>query len=340
MKFGKILSLLMAAVLILTACGGAKKPAGVELKSDITGTVFYIEQEYLDMGLDLEPVSEDPDGHKTISVSWYYTPEVNRILDEANAMDPDDLTEEYIESVYAELDKHAKIMLDVTLVEEEEYDARTKAGEKAGDISYCSTAEEFGKNSGYVYLVAIPENNTDGMSAEEKEIFEKCAAYIPTIKSNLKLIEKSAEAVLPEKFPSFSAKDLAGNTVTDSIFHEKDLTIVNIWGTFCGPCINEMPELGEWARELPDNVQLIGLVCDIEGDADTEHHDLAVEITEKANANFPHVVANSDFNEIMNWVTGVPTTLFVDKDGNIVGEPVIGARVQAYKDFTEAYING
>lgn len=340
MKFGKILSLLMAAVLILTGCGSAKKPAGVELKSDITGTVFYIEQEYLDMGLDLEPVSDDADGHATISVSWYYVPEVNRILDEANAKDPDELTVEYVESVYEELDKHAKIMLDVTLVEEEEYAARTKAGEKAGDISYYSTAEEFGKKSGYVYLVAIPENNTNGMSAEEKELFEKCAAYIPTIKSNLKLIDKSAEPTLPEKFPSFSTKDLAGNTVTDSIIHEKDLTIFNIWGTFCGPCINEMPELGEWSRELPDNVQIIGLVCDIKGDTDTEHHDLAVEITEKANADFLHIVANNDFSEIMNWVTGVPTTLFVDKDGNIVGEPVVGAKVQAYKDFVEAYVNG
>lgn len=143
----------------------------------------------------------------------------------------------------------------------------------------------------------------------------------------------------PTQMPAFTAKDLEGNTVTESIFSEKDLTIINIWGTFCPPCIGEMPELGEWAREMPDNVQLIGLVSDISGDDDTEHHDLAVEILEKADAGFLQIIANQDFTPIMQYIIGVPTTLFVDKEGNIVGDPIIGASVDGYKQFVEDYLN-
>lgn len=141
-------------------------------------------------------------------------------------------------------------------------------------------------------------------------------------------------------FPAFTATDLDGNTVTESIFSEKDLTVLNIWGTFCGPCIGEMPELGEWAKEMPDNVQIIGLIIDINGEEDTEHRDLAVDITEQAGVDFPNLIANEDFAPILKDVIGVPTTLFIDGDGNLVGDPIIGADVDGYKTFVEDYLNG
>ena len=117
------------------------------------------------------------------------------------------------------------------------------------------------------------------------------------------------------------------------------MTIINIWGTFCTPCIEEMPELGEWAKSMPNNIQIVGLISDITGDEDTKHQKLAVSIVEKANADFTQIIANKDFESIMKWVTGVPTTLFVDKNGNILGEPIIGADVEGYKKFVEEYLN-
>lgn len=144
---------------------------------------------------------------------------------------------------------------------------------------------------------------------------------------------------IPGQMPSFTAKDLDGNTVTEDIFGEKDLTVVNIWGTFCPPCIAEMPELGEWADAMPDNVQIVGLIIDISGDEDTKHHDLAVTITETAGVKYPNIIANTDFNDILKWVVGVPTTLFVDQNGAIVGEPIVGANVEGYKTFVEEYLD-
>lgn len=150
----------------------------------------------------------------------------------------------------------------------------------------------------------------------------------------------SKQADSGAKMPSFTATDLNGNTVTESIFSEKDLTVVNIWGTFCGPCVGEMPELGTWAQEMPDNVQLIGLVIDVAGEEDTEHRDLAVSIMEKAGADFTQIIANQDFADILKDVYGVPTTIFVDKEGNIVGDAIVGADVDGYKQFVEEYLDG
>ncbi len=141
-------------------------------------------------------------------------------------------------------------------------------------------------------------------------------------------------------FPSFTATDLDGNTVTESIFAEKDLTVLNIWGTFCGPCIGEMPDLGAWAKEMPDNVQIVGLIIDINGEEDTEHRDLAVDITQQAGVGFTNLIANADFAPILKDVIGVPTTLFIDGDGNIVGDPIVGADVNGYKTFVEDYLSG
>ena len=90
---------------------------------------------------------------------------------------------------------------------------------------------------------------------------------------------------------------------------------------------------------MPDTVQIIGLIIDINGEEDKKHHDLAITITEKAKANFIQMIANQDFDSILNQVVGVPTTLFVDKNGNIVGEPIIGADVDGYKKFVEDYLN-
>lgn len=140
------------------------------------------------------------------------------------------------------------------------------------------------------------------------------------------------------KMPAFTAKDLQGNEVTEEIFAGKDLTVLNIWGTFCPPCIREMPELGEWARAMPENVQLIGLITDIQGEEDKEH--LALEITGKTGAEFTQIIANQDFYWLLSQVVGVPTTLFVDGEGNLVGDPIVGADVAGYKEFVEEYLKG
>lgn len=139
---------------------------------------------------------------------------------------------------------------------------------------------------------------------------------------------------------SFSTTDINGNPVDSSIFSEKKLTVVNVWGTFCGPCIREMPELADWAREMGDDIQLIGIVSDINGENDTQHIELAQTIVQTASAEYTNLIPNNDLGELMSSIIGVPTTFFVDQTGAIVGEPIIGANVAGCKEFAENYLDG
>ena len=150
--------------------------------------------------------------------------------------------------------------------------------------------------------------------------------------------QKAANFSVSEKSLKFTAENLALETVDNSIFADKDLTVLNVWGTFCGPCIQEMPELGEWQREMPENVQIVGLVADISGKEDQEHIDYANLILEKTNAQFTNIIPNSDFSDLLSGVSAVPTTFFINKEGKIVGKPVVGAQVSKYKSFVEEYL--
>jgi len=150
--------------------------------------------------------------------------------------------------------------------------------------------------------------------------------------------EKTEDFTVSEDALSFTAKNLNLEDVDDSIFKDKDLTVLNIWGTFCGPCIQEMPELGEWQRSLPDNVQIIGLVADVAGKEDADHIELANTILDKTNAHFTNIIPNNDFAELLSGVVGVPTSFFINKEGKIVGKPIVGAQVPKYKAFVEEYL--
>ena len=132
-------------------------------------------------------------------------------------------------------------------------------------------------------------------------------------------------------FQSFKGQTLDGETVDSEIFKNAKLTVVNAWGTFCSPCIEEMPHLGEIAGEYKKKgVQVIGLV----GDAYDKYSKIDPAAVEKANsivkqtkADYTHIIPDIDFCRLMlpNMNT-FPTTYFVDSEGNFVGKAVVGAK--------------
>ena len=330
----------LLTAMLMMGCGKKAANDVERIEKSEAGLVFRLSKEYQEKGMAVEGAFEDYNGNTSVGVFWYYKPVTDKLTEQIMSLKPEELTMQLQLDYFTQMAVHTKCLMNVTLIEEQKYKDAIGSGMSPDQMSVWSPAEEFGTNDGYVYLLSLPENDTDGMEEEEKALFEECAAYIQTVKENLSFMEISAAAGLPEKMPAFTSKDLDGNTVTESIFAEKDLTVVNIWGTFCTPCVEEMPELGEWAKEMPDNVQIVGIISDISGDDDTKRHDLAVTITEKAGADFTQIIASSDLDSIMQWVTGVPTTLFVDRNGNIVGKPIVGADVEGYKKFVEDYVNG
>lgn len=129
---------------------------------------------------------------------------------------------------------------------------------------------------------------------------------------------------------SFKTKDIYGNDLSPEIFKDHQLTLVNVWGTFCGPCLEEMPSLGELQNEYESKgVNIVGIVVDVQNEEmeiDEEQIKLAKEIADTTGADYTHMIISFDMLQLMNQFDAIPASFFVDSDGNIVSEYYIGAR--------------
>ena len=135
----------------------------------------------------------------------------------------------------------------------------------------------------------------------------------------------------PGLLEGFTSEDLDGNAVDSSIFADYPVTMVNVWATFCTPCIDEMPDLGTLAGEYaPQGLQSVGLVRDVsdyQGGYAAELTDLAREIVEATGADYLHLMPSADLiQRVLSGVQAVPTTFFVDDHGAQIGEVWTGAR--------------
>ena len=131
-----------------------------------------------------------------------------------------------------------------------------------------------------------------------------------------------------QKFPAFEGKDLDGNTVkSDELFSGNAVTVVNFWFTTCNPCVGELAELDALNKELAEKGgSLIG-VNTFTLDGDEAAISEAKDVLAKKGATYQNVYFNSD-GEAGKFTTNIfayPTTYVVDRNGNIVGEPIIGA---------------
>ena len=131
-----------------------------------------------------------------------------------------------------------------------------------------------------------------------------------------------------QKFPAFEGKDLDGNTVkSDELFSGNTVTVVNFWFTTCNPCVGELAELDALNKELAEKGgSLIG-VNTFTLDGDEAAISEAKDVLAKKGATYQNVYFNSD-GEAGKFTTNIfayPTTYVVDRNGNIVGEPIVGA---------------
>ena len=131
-----------------------------------------------------------------------------------------------------------------------------------------------------------------------------------------------------QKFPAFEGKDLDGNTVkSDELFSGNAVTVVNFWFTTCNPCVGELAELDALNKELAEKGgSLIG-VNTFTLDGDEAAISEAKDVLAKKGATYQNVYFNSD-GEAGKFTTNIfayPTTYVVDRNGNIVGEPIVGA---------------
>ena len=131
---------------------------------------------------------------------------------------------------------------------------------------------------------------------------------------------------------TFEGTDLEGNPVSQDIFSQSQLTMVNVWATYCNPCLNEMPGLGELAAEHDGSeFQLIGIVSDVrEGDDQT----LVESLVQETGANYKHLLANDSIDQaLLSSVSAVPTTFFFDQEGAYLGGVVGSAEKSDWEEL-------
>lgn len=195
---------------------------------------------------------------------------------------------------------------------------------------------EDGKNYGDFLLDTI-ESAKDQFSDEEYALLKKSAQEISEIENKLTELEKQHPEILNEgtdangdvqKFPSFEGKDLDGNEVkSDELFSANAVTVVNFWFTTCSPCVGELGELDALNKELADKGgALIGVnAFTLDGD-ETAISD-AKDVLAKKGATYQNVYFGSggEAGKFVENIFAFPTTYVVDRNGNIVGDPIVGA---------------
>ena len=126
---------------------------------------------------------------------------------------------------------------------------------------------------------------------------------------------------------AFETTDLEGNAVSAAdLFSAHKLTMVNIWGTYCGPCVGEMPDLEVLnARLAEKDCAIIGIVCDVRGSGDTKTIGIAKDIISQTGVTYLNLLPWETFWDELP-AEFIPTTYFVASDGQVVGEAAVGAR--------------
>ena len=221
------------------------------------------------------------------------------------------------------------------------------------------TMQEDGKNYGD-FLLSTIESAKDQFTEDELKLLKEGAEKIRDIETKLTMIEEKYPEAAQEstdgamsvpagndtttppddgsmqksddgsmqKFPTFEGKDLDGNTVkSDELFSANAVTVVNFWFTTCNPCVGELSELDALNKELAEKGgSLIG-VNTFTLDGDEAAISEAKDVLAKKGATYQNVYFDSD-GEAGKFITNIfayPTTYVVDRNGNIVGEPIVGA---------------
>ena len=188
------------------------------------------------------------------------------------------------------------------------------------------------------FLASTVESNKDSFSEEEYETLSKDIETIRGIEEEIAKLEKeiaasessdNASSKSDEStgvFKGFKGKDLDGNDVDDSLFAKNKVTVVNFWFSGCKPCVGELSKLNELNEKLKEmGGEVVGINTDTLDNNEAGIKE-AKEILKAQGASYKNLTfdSNSTVGKYAGNIMAFPTTVLVDKDGNIVGEPFMG----------------
>lgn len=297
MNAKKILALLLGAMMLLSlAACGAK---GNDKQADMSGGGSAM-------------TSEPKTDEEALALHKELLEQENAILSENT---------ELWEKVYMEADKGMAMIED---------------GKNYGDflLDTVEAAKEQFTDKEYEWLkestteISNIENKLTELEKKYPEIMQKSMDSDMSMPSNQSGADKMAEQGSMQKFPAFEGKDLNGNTVkSEELFSGNAVTVVNFWFTTCNPCVGELAELDALNKELAEKGGALIGVNTFTLDGDKAAIADAKDVLMKKGATYQNVYFDSD-GEAGKFTTNIfayPTTYVVDRSGNIVGEPIVGA---------------
>ena len=216
---------------------------------------------------------------------------------------------------------------------------------KLDEITGCTEHKEIGSSSDgkYKYYLSTNKDAEESMKKEVEEIDVTLTEMTPP--QQLSAFDQpqdtSSNAEDSTTVGKFETKGIDGKDYTEKVFSDYDLTLVNIFTTWCSPCVNEIPELEKLYEEMKEKgVGVVGVVLDTVGDdgkQDEETVKKAGVLQDKTKASYPFLIPDSTMmNGRLNGISAFPETFFVDKDGNIVGETYTGSHtLDEWKEIVE-----
>lgn len=188
-------------------------------------------------------------------------------------------------------------------------------------------------------LTGLPTKVQSESAETDKTVQSESAGENEAVQSESQTAEPTAdeESKSDEAYIlTFEATTVDGETLDDECLKQSKLTMLNVWATYCGPCLNEMPDLGAIAAAYDvADFQMIGIVSDVV-EEDVEGIEYAKELIGETGANYPHLLLNQSlYSNLVGGVDSVPTTFFVNEKGEVLGY-VLGAQS---KESWEQIIN-
>lgn len=216
---------------------------------------------------------------------------------------------------------------------------------KLDEITGCTEHKELGSSSDgkYKYYLSTNKDADEKLTKELEKIKTDITEMAPY--QNISVFDQPQDtSVNPEDVKSvgkFETTGIDGKTYTEKVFSDYDLTLVNVFTTWCSPCVKEIPELQELYKEMKDKgVGVAGVVLDTtdeKGNQDEEAVKKAGILQEKTKAKYPFLIPDTTMmNGRLQGISAFPETFFVDKDGNIVGDTYTGSHtLDEWKEIVE-----
>ena len=212
------------------------------------------------------------------------------------------------------------------------------------ELTGCTEHKEIGSSSDgkYKYYLSTNKDADESLKKEVEKIDVTLTEMTPFQQlSAFDQPQDTSNAGDSKTVGKFETKGVDGKDYTEKVFSDYDLTLVNIFTTWCSPCVYEIPELEKLYEEMKEKgVGVVGVVLDTVGD-DGKQDDATVKkagvLQEKTKASYPFLIPDSTMmNGRLNGISAFPETFFVDKEGNIVGETYSGSHsLDEWKEIVE-----